>query len=74
MARNLTDEYVELDTDKFCPVCGNRYVAFDGMGDGGDGYVSYMAHCKRCGSEFSFEYWIMGTTIFKDGRFEDKED
>ena len=75
---DLTDHnYSVKDTEPFygtCPVCGSENIAcnYENYEDFDSTFVRSF-HCCKCGSDFSFTYWVKGICVLKDGRF-NKED
>ena len=72
---NLTDYgYRVGDGEDFdgcsCPVCGHDNTYYDGEDvEDWDSVVIRSYHCPKCGSEYTFTYWIKAIVIHKDGRF-----
>lgn len=75
---DLTDyDYNVKDSEPFygvCPICGSESIvcSYDNYEDFDSTYIRTF-HCCKCGSDFSFTYWVKGIYVIKDGRF-NKED
>ena len=67
MAKDMTDELVMLDTDRYCPVCGSREVEY-GEANFENDSVYITSTCNTCKSRFTFTYWVDGALIDHDGR------
>lgn len=70
---NMTDQLLDVETNLECPLCGSYDIESLELSSDDDS-VREECYCKKCGSRFTFGYWVKDVWIFNDGRFEGKEE
>ena len=67
--KNLTDELISANSDRYCPICGSSSIGSDytlGAYDYDNNLIRNFCVCNDCQSVFTFNYWVRNVYITED--------